>query len=747
MPCPPGLARLYCLSMMRRCSSIILLAVLLPAAALCRQKTITVADIYGRNTFGAKAVPGFNSMKDGRYYTETDREGNLLKKAFVSGVTVSVLVKAGELRTPAGKVLPLTHVRFSDDESRLLILTEVRQVYRRSTTAVPWVFDLRSRRLTRVSSTPVMEATFSPDGRKVAYVRSGDLYYLDLDSGHEVRITADGRPNAVINGICDWVYEEEFAFTRAFQWSPQSDQIAYYRFDESRVPSYTTPFYRDSSVYPVPYTYKYPKAGEPPSVVSLHVHHLDGSAAVSMELGGTTDQYIPRIRWTAQNDTLCIYRMNRLQDTLALLLGSTRTGHSRLLYRQDDPWYIDDGLLDDLFFLKDGQHFIIVDESDGWQHAYLYDMHGRLLRKLTGGGYDIDQVAGVDEDRRLLYYTAALPVPMERQLFAVSLEGGSPRQLTRGRGWHRITFNADFSCFLDEFSDMNTPPVFRICGEGGEILRTLEDNRHLRQVIADYGFGQAEFLHIPNRSGVALNAWMLKPPDFDSLRHYPLLFMNYGGPGSQSVVNRWGAVNSWQQMLAQRGYVIVCVDNTGTGFRGRTFKKKFTYLRLGMAELNDQMDAARWLSRRYRWVDSTRIGHWGWSFGGFLSALAITKGSGVFSTAIAVAPVTDWRYYDNIYTERYMRTPQANPGGYRETSPIRFASQLKGKLLLIHGTADDNVHFQNSVMFSEALIQAGKSFRQAYYPNKNHAIAGGRTRFQLYTRMTDFLLENLPVHP
>lgn len=719
------------------------LLILFPFIAFSQKKQITIEDLYQYNTFRTKKVAGFNSMKDGQYYTMIDDEGNLVKKSFKTGKTAGVLVKADELKTEDGKRISLNDYKFSEDESRILILTHKEYIYRRSFTAIPYVFDLNTKKLSKISGTPVLHATFSPDGSKVAYVRNNNLFYKELGTGKETRITFDGKKNFIINGNCDWVYEEEFAFTKAFEWSPESDQIAYYRFDESRVPQYTIPFYTDTSDYPALYTYKYPKAGEANSIVTIHVYELKTGTKHNMDVGKNTDQYIPRIKWTQDNHTLCIYRMNRLQNKLELLLNNSVTGESRILYKDTDQWYIDDGLLDDLFFLKDGKHFIIVNEDDSWQHAYLYTMGGEKVARLTTGNWSVDQIAGVDEKNKLLYFTAAYPVPMERQLFSVDFSGKRLNQITTDPGWNVVQFNSDYSYFLDEYSTINTPPVYTIKNDKGKVVRLLEDNAALKKVLNDYELSEAHFIKIPNSDGVELNAWMLKPFHFVRTKKYPVLFMTYGGPGSQSVVNQWGTVSFWQQMLAERGYIIFCMDNTGTGFRGKEFKKKYTYQQLGWKEIHDQMDAAKWLRSHLSYVDSARIGFWGWSFGGFMSSLAITLGNNIFHEAIAVAPVTNWRYYDNIYTERYMRTPQENPEGYSKTSPIKYADRLKGKFLIIHGTGDDNVHFQNSAMFSEALIQADKQFQQAYYPNNNHGIYGGNTRLQLFTRMTDFILNNL----
>lgn len=719
------------------------LAALLLLASLSTQaqkRNLTLHDIFESSELRPRGVPGFNSMNDGTHYSELDPAGDLVLRSFATGAVTDTLLRAHSLKTPDGKPIPFSNYRFSKDEKSILIRTEIRQIYRRSYLAMAYVYSLSQKRLYPVADSPVMHADLSPDGSKVAFVSNNNLFVKDLATGQLIQITHDGRRNHIINGNCDWVYEEEFEFSRAFDWSPAGDRIAYYRFDESRVPEYTIPFYR--GLYPSMYTYKYPKAGEPNSLISIHVYDLKDGSDRPMDLGPVTDQYIPRIKWTRDDQTLCIYRMNRLQDTLQYLLADVRSGRTRVMLSQTDRWYIDEAFLDDLYFLRNGKEFLLLTEEDGWQHVYLYKLNGEPEHKVTTGAYDVASINGIDESRRLLYYTAANRDPMDRELLVSRFDGSGTRQLTQGAGWHSVTFSKNNRYFLDDWSTLTHPTVYTLYDRDGRKLRLLQDNRRLVRTLDSFNLSTPRFIRVKDREGVMLNAWMLKPPHFDPHKKYPVLFMNYGGPGSQTVTNRWGTVNSWQQLLAEHGYVILSVDNRGTGYRGVEFKKE-TYLQLGWLEIHDQMDAARYLIHHYAWVDSSRIGHWGWSFGGFMSSLAITVGSKVYHTAVAVAPVTSWRYYDNIYTERYMRTPQTNAAGYDKTSPISYANRLKGKFLIIHGTGDDNVHFQNSVMFSEALIQDKKQFQQAYYPNNNHGIYGGNTSIQLYTRMTDFILHNL----
>lgn len=704
-----------------------------------QKKEISLDDLFKKDIFSEADVQGFRSMKDGQHYTQI-QNGDLVEKDFASGEKTLVLVRGESLRDKDGKLIPLDDYTLSDDESRLLINTDITHRYRNSYTAIVYIYEIASKKLTKVSNQPIMNATFSPDGSKVAYDLGNDLYIFNLETGRQLQVTRDGEENAIINGSCDWVYEEEFEFVRAFQWSPIGDCLAYYRFDESMVRSYSFPVYGPGN-YPSFYTYKYPKAGEDNSQVAIHVFRLTDSSNTLMDTGPIADQYIPRIKWTTYDDTLCIYRLNRLQNRLDLLLDNTRTGESRLLYTEQDPWYVDESLFNDCWFLKDSTHFVIMTEQDGYQHLWLHRMDGSQETLLTPGHYDVDQVAGLDEPRQFLYYTAATPDPMERQLFMASLRGGQPRQISSQKGWHVVEFSADCSYFLDGYSTIDHPTVTTLCDRNGHALRVLEDNDALNKVLKDYSLGPVKFLKIPDQSGDSLNAWMLLPADFNPGKKYPVLFMNYGGPGSQTVADSWGIVDFWQQMLAEKGYIIFSMDNRGTGFRGAAFKKE-TYLRLGEMEIADQIQAARWLDN-LPYVDQNRIGHWGWSFGGFMSCQAITHGAKYFHMAIAIAPVTDWRFYDNIYTERYMRTPAQNPDGYKETSPINYVDLIKGKFLIIQGTADDNVHFQNSVMMVNAMIDHDIPFQSAYYPNKNHGIYGGNTTLHLYSLMTRFILDNL----
>ncbi|MEI6185026.1 MAG: S9 family peptidase, partial [Bacteroidota bacterium] len=585
----------------------------------------------------------------------------------------------------------------------------------------------------------VLHATFSPDATKVAFVKDNNIYVKDIVNEKTTQITTDGKTNSIINGNCDWVYEEEFGFTRAFQWSKKGNYIAYYRFDESAVPSFTFPVYKDS-IYPENYTYKYPKVGEQNSTVDIYVYDLNKGTNLKMDIGNEKDIYISRIQFTEDDSKLCITHLNRLQNEQVIFYTDVTNGRNTILYEETNKAYVDVNKMR-VDFLKDGKSFIYTSEKNGYNHIYLQNINTKKTIQLTAGNFDVDEIIGVDEKKAIVYFTAAYRSPLVKDFCSVHLDGKGFALNDLRIGRHTISFNSDFTYYTDSYSDINTPPFTAIYDSHGKQVRVLADNNKLKQTLADYALGNTEFIKVVNTIGDTLNGLMIKPKDFDINKKYPVLFSNYGGPGSQTVYNGWGSTNMWQQMLTQKGYIIVSIDNTGTGFRGEAFKKK-TYLQLGKYEIEDQIDAAKYIAT-LPYVDANRIGHWGWSFGGFMSCLAITKGADIFKTAIAVAPVTDWQYYDDIYTERYMRTQKENAKGYHDNAPLSFVKNIKGKLLIIHGTADDNVHFQNSAMFVDAMINNNIEFESAYYPNKNHGIRGGNTRLHLYNKMTKFILQNL----
>ncbi|HVF97806.1 MAG TPA: S9 family peptidase [Flavisolibacter sp.] len=705
---------------------IFLLLFCLPLFTIAQKKAITLEDIYQKGTFRGEVVPGFEA------------EDN------------SALFNPGEVKDGTGKEIGTSEYVVSDNKKWILFFTGREAIYRRSSKAMSYLYNVATKKTIPVAKDKVMYATLSPDAKKVAYVFENNLYLFDVASGKTTAVTTDGKWNRIINGSGDWVYEEEFELSQGFQWSPGGNYLAYYKFDESRVKEFNMTLFDDK--YNKDYRFKYPKAGDSNSVVSIHLYNVASRKTVpaKFEKG---DVYIPRIKWAAAGNKLVVFWMNRLQNQLKLLLTDAGTGAATTLYEEKSKYYVDVTAYN-TWILKNGKEFLFNSEMNGWNRLYLYGMDGKTKTELTKQNADVADVVGVDELNRLVYYTVAYPTPMDRNLFVSDFEGRKTTQLTTGSGWHAVEFNPDFTAFIDRYSDINTPTVvtrFDINKTGDAITaiksKVVGENAKLKSVLAQYNFGTSEFVRIPNSKGDTLNGWMLKPANFDAAKKYPVLFMNYGGPGNEYVVNKFGLSSAsrylWQQMMAQRGFIIVSVDNSGTGSRGEEFKKK-TYLQLGKLETEDQIDAARWVSK-LPFVDARNIGHWGWSFGGFLSSLVIAKGADVFSAAVAVAPVTSWRYYDNIYTERFMRTPQENPTGYDDNSPINHVAKIRGKYLLIHGSGDDNVHFQNSAQMVKALVKANVDFETMYYPDKNHGINGiaDNTSYHLWSKMTNWVLQNL----
>ena len=703
---------------------LIALFVLIPFFSIAQKKQITLEDIYKKGTF----------------------RGEFVAADFGKPSTDPKLPE--ELKDENGKFIGKPgDIIYSSINPRIVLLrTNIESIYRRSSKANVYVYDSLTKNIITLDDAKVLHPTLSPDGNKVAYVKENNLYIKDIASNSIKAVTADGRWNYIINGNCDWVYEEEFQFSRAFQWSPKGTYIAYYRFDETGVKEYNMTMY--DSAYNKDYRYKYPKAGEANSKVEIHIYDVAKAKDVNAQYE-QGDIYIPRIKWTMDDKQLVVFWMNRHQDDLKLLRIDAQTGTSSFLYEEKNKYYVE--VSDNWWFLKDGKNFIFTSEMNGYRHLYLYSLDGKIKTQVTKGNNEITDVNGVDEINRRIFFTMAYPRPMDRNLFATDFAGKKTTQLTQGEAWHKVEFNDDFTAFYDYRTDINTPQVVTLNSitsnkmreSSAKVIKTIDESTKLKDKMKDYEISKAEFIRVPNSKRDTLNGWMLKPSNFDPSKKYPLLFCNYGGPGSQQVANRFGAVTFWHQLLAQKGFIVVSIDNTGTGYRGEEFKKK-TYLQLGKFEIEDQIDAASYLGKM-PFIDKNNIGHWGWSYGGFMSSLAITKGADVFSAAVAVAPVTSWRYYDNIYTERYMRTPQENPKGYDDNSPINYTDKIKGKYLIIHGMADDNVHFQNATQMITALVKSNIDFESAYYPNKNHGISGGidNTTFHLWGKMTNWIIEHL----
>lgn len=697
--------------------------------------------------YNQESVEAPKWMKDGRFYSalkfNEQAETVELRKYSITDDTYEVLVSEKEL-TEKNEGLPLTidDYQFSADETKLLIQTEVEAVWRRSRLAHYYIFDFKTRELKRLSANDVKisNAEFSPAGDKVTFTRDNNLYVVDLAKETETAITNDGKYNQVINGSTDWVYEEEFSFAKAWFWSPDGNKIAFYRFDETNVRQF---FYTvwGASNYPDQIVYKYPKAGEVNASVKIGVYDLSSTETTWIHADENPDHYIVRVNWTNSSDRLALRKMNRLQNVQDLLVYSTKTKQLELLKKEENAAWIEEN--DALTFLSDGSSFLYMSEEDGYNHLYYYTDNGKKSNQITKGAWDVTEVVGVNEKRKEIYFMSAEESPMERHLYKINFNGKGKKKLTTEKGMHSIAMSGDQQYYLDYYSSISTPLRVTLHDSNGKQLRVLEDNRVLNEILANEPLPKKEFITIQTRNGISLNGYIIKPNDFDSTRKYPVLMYVYGGPGSQTVQNEFETDQRslWHYYLVSKGFLIVSVDNRGTGARGADFKKVI-YKNLGKVEIEDQIEAAKYL-QTLSFVDADRIGIWGWSYGGFMSSLALTRGGDVFKTAIAVAPVIDWRYYDTIYTERYMQTPQLNPDGYRSASPIYEAANLKGNYLLIHGTGDDNVHFQNAVSMADALQQFNIPFETMFYPNRNHGIYGGQTRRHLYTLMTEFILENL----
>jgi dipeptidyl-peptidase-4 len=700
---------------------------------------ITLEDIYRYNRFSAEDLSGLNPMKDGEHYTTKSRN-RIEKYSYRTGEKIETLFDASDFR----EISEFSDYSFNTEEDKILIETAREKIYRRSCRASYFIYDLKKGTMVPLSTRGKQQlGTFSPCGFMVAFVRDNNLYIRDLLKEEELQITFDGVKNEVINGAPDWVYEEEFSFSKGFCWSPDGKKIAFYRFDESRVKQFHMTIF--GTLYPEEYTFRYPKAGEENSVVSIHVFDLESGNITLMDTGAQTDQYIPRIQWTSEPNILSILRLNRLQNKLDILHSDAATGESEVIYHEENQKYIslftEEVSAQPVKYLPDGETMILRSEISGYYHFYLFNFKTGELKAVTSGDFDVYELIGFDPDKNLLYYTSYEESTIERHVYSVRLDGTKKRKISTSPGTNTASFSTTFRYYILTHSSSNTPPYITLHNRNGKLIRVLVDNERLRRTAERYGFSETEFLTVPTRSGQDLNAWMMRPADFDPSKKYPLFIYVYGGPQSQLVVDSWNWRRPWFQMLVQKGYIVACVDNRGTDGRGEAFRKA-TYMTLGKLETIDQLEAARWFGSQ-DYIDEGRMGIFGWSYGGFMTSLCMTKGEGTFRMGIAVAPVTNWRYYDTIYTERFMRTPQENAEGYDQNSPIHFAAGLQGKLLLIHGSGDDNVHFQNSMDFAEALVQADKQFEMQFYPNKDHGISGGNTTYHLYRRMTDFIMENL----
>ena len=701
------------------------------------QKEVTLEDIWQNYKFYPSGVPGFKSMNDGEHYTTTEKdEGEIKihKNSFESGKIVETLLDSDDER-----LSKMGSYQFNLSEDKILIATNTESIYRYSSKSVYYIYNTKTKIIKELIDKQVMYATFSPDGNYIAYVFDNNLYVYNLKWDKTTQITNDGEKNKIINGASDWVYEEEFALVRSFEWSGDSKTIAYFKFDESDVKEFSMDLFK-GGLYPTQEVFKYPKTGEDNSEVTLHLYNLQTKRSRNLKFEKDYE-YFPRIKWFDEtNPQLVIYGMNRHQNELDFIIASTN-GSNRVLFTETDKYYID--VHDNLRYLEKQESFIWTSEKSGYNHIYLKSLDG-IETQITNGDWEVTNFYGIDSGNYIFYSSnesGSIHSTMYKMNINSKLGKGSP--MTKTTGTNNIAFSKGMKYFKNSYTDHNTPPSITLHRTSdGDTIKILEDNSDFNETLSEYNLSEKEFLTIETEEGVELNAWMMKPTDFDSNKKYPLYMFLYGGPGSQQVTDSWGWFNYfWYQHLNQLGYIVACVDNRGTGGKGAEFKK-MTYQELGKYETIDQINAAKHFGS-LDYIDSNRIGIQGWSYGGYMSSLAITKGADVFKMAIAVAPVTNWRYYDNIYTERYMRTPQENASGYDDNSPINHVDKLKGSYLLIHGGADDNVHVQNTMEMISALVRANKQFDLFIYPDKNHGIYGGNTRYHLYKKMTDFILENL----
>ena len=709
------------------------------------KKGLTLEDIFSSGKYTGKTLSGIHWMKDGAHFSYTERDTTAkatsiyaydVKKKSSALILSTVSLKLNQNDPP----FRFTTYQWSPSEKQILFISappEREYLSRLTPAGNVFLFDLQSklfRRLTNVTE-PQYNVKFSPDGNSVGLVRQNNIIVIDIASGTEHQLTKDGAEH-IINGKFDWVYEEEFEISDGWQWSPDSKHIAFWRLDENRVPEYTMTEW--DSLYPTLIPMRYPKAGEPNSIVKIGVVDVQTGTTQWMDLGANDDIYVPRMNWTKDPSVLSIQRLNRAQNTIELLYATIATGATKAVVTESDDKWID--VTNDLTFLKDGK-FIWPSERDGYRHLYLYKNDGTLLNQITKGEWEVESFYGVDQENGELYFSSTEESPLERQVYKIRLNGKGKTRLTAKAGTHAANFSPSMEYFLDTYSNISTPPSVAILRNDGRPIATVVEGAI--PALNDLQLGKTSFLSVTTSDGVRLNAAIMKPADFDSTKKYPVLVYTYGGPGSQVVVNRWERTSDvlWYTYLTQHGYLIFMIDNRGTGARGKAFKTA-GYRNLGKWEVHDQVEGAKYLGS-LPYVDRSRIGIWGWSYGGYLTSMVILNGADYFKTAIAVAPVTSWRYYDNIYTERYMGTPQNNPEGYAESSPITHAAKLKGNFLLIHGTSDDNVHFQNSANFVSALEKANKQFSVRFYPDKNHGIYGGVTRLNLYTLMTNFIFANL----
>lgn len=699
------------------------------------QKTIQLTDIWKSGIFQPKSISGFQFTPDGTAYT-TLVDGKIYSNDLLTGKQTRVLLDLASWKLPA----PVEKYQSTPDGKSWLLETTHQPIYRYSyTTQAYYLSPVDSLFFAIDDRGGQQYPEFSPNGAWISWVYDNNLYYRDRNGKEPLAITRNGKKNVLLHGVSDWVYEEELEVKKAYTWSPDSRHIAYLSFYEADVPQYSLEYYKDQ-MYPAAYTFKYPKVGEKNSVVSLNIFHLEDGKSQTIQFHWDQLEYIPRFQWTGRKDELCVTLMNRLQNEVRMVLVNVVTGGVTSIYTEKSTTYVD--IHDNLIFIPAENIFLTTHDQDGWNHIYMYQWNGKLIKQVTSGNWDVLKVYGYDSEKRSIYIQSKEGGYGVQQIYSVHLANGKRTPISTLSGSQDMDFSPGFKYLVRSQSTMNQPMQYHLCNKEGKEVRVLEDNTALASTMQDYQWSPTQTFHCPGADGTILHGWKITPLGFDPTKKYPVLMFVYGGPGSMQTQDEWKGRNMcWFQMLAQKGYIIACVDNRGTGGRGAAFKK-CTFKQLGKYETEDQIAAAKWLAAQ-SYVDPKRIGIFGWSYGGYMSTLCILKGADVFKMAIAVAPVTNWKWYDSIYTERFMQTEKENAAGYQENSPVYFADRLKGKYLLVHGLADDNVHAQNSFEMINALVAANKQFDLMMYPNKNHSITGGNFRLHLFTLMTEYIEKNL----
>lgn len=733
---------------MKRFFTLLLLAIFV--TGIQAQQKVTLRDI-AQGTYRAQGISGLKPMLDGEHYTQISSDHKrIVKYSFKTGEEVGTLFDVTTARDCDLK--SFDDYILSPDEKLILIQTETKPIYRHSFTAVYYIYNVKNNKMEPLSNNgPQQVPLFSPDGNQIAFVRNNNIYLVKLLFGNsESQVTKDGEYNHVLNGIPDWVYEEEFSFNRAFDFSADSKMIAYVRFDESAVPMFSFPWYKglapektSYATYPGAYEYKYPKAGEVNSKVSVHTYDIKSHVTRKMDLQIDSDGYIPRIKFTSDPEKLAIMTLNRHQNRLDLYMANPRSGLCTVAIRDEAEQYIKESAYSNIKFYP--EHIVMMSEKDGYNHLYLYTIAGNLVKQITKGQFEITSFLGWDQKANVFYYASNEGSPLRTAIYKIDGKGKKTKLSTR-TGSNSAIFSTNQKYYINTFSNISTPTLITLNDNRGKELTTLLDNSKLKAQTAQLNMPQKEFFTFRTSSGVELNGWMMKPANFNANKKYPVILHQYSGPGSQQVIDRWGIGSFgdgglFEAYMCDKGYIMVCVDGRGTGGRGAAFEK-CTYLQLGVKEAEDQVETARYLGT-LPYIDGKRIGIWGWSFGGYNTLMSMSDGSGAFKAGVAIAAPSDWRFYDTVYTERFMRTPKENAEGYDAGSAIKRAPQLKGSLLLIHGTADDNVHYQNCAEYSEALVQAGIQFDMQVYTNRNHGIFGGKTREHLMNRVANFFIQNL----